>query len=650
MRSRCYFVCTLFSLLAAVPLLADVRLPSIVSDGMVLQRDATIKVWGWADPGERVSVAFRKQQLAATADADGQWSVQLEPLTAGGPETMEIKGANAITLRDVYVGDVWIASGQSNMTHYFGRWQERYAQEIAEAHFPDIRQFQVPTTAVLSGPLDDAPGVTWVEATPENVLDFTVIGYFFARKLHERYGVPQGIIMTCVGGTRIEAWTSEEGFREFPDILATIARNQDQDYVDAINAAARAGRGGGGPRVETDRGLAGPVKWFDPAYEPLNWKRIHVPGYWEDQGVRDLNGVVWYRREIDIPAAMVGVDVDVKLGRIRDADELYVNGRRIGNTTYEYPQREYTIPAGVLHAGTNLFVVRVTNSGGKGGFIPDKPYFLRAAGHTVELSGDWAYKVGDVFAPPRGGGAFRPGINAQSQPASLYNGMIAPFTNYGIRGFLWYQGESNAGNPADYRWLQPNLIADWRAHWGMGDLVFLIAQLPNFMEVDYLPAESNWALMREAQLDAALADPHTGIGINIELGEWNDIHPGNKKPVGERLALQAMELSYGETDIVSSGPIFRAQEIKGNQIVLHFDHGGGGLVSTNGEPLAHFAIAGADKYFVWGQAEIVGDTVVVSSPDIPAPRYIRYAWADNPDFANLGNAADLPAASFRTDR
>ncbi|MCF3650781.1 sialate O-acetylesterase [Synoicihabitans lomoniglobus] len=625
---------------------ADVRLPSIVGDGMVLQRDAALKIWGWADPGESVSVAFRKQQLAATADADGKWMVRLEPLSPGGPDTMEIQGHNSLLLRDIYVGDVWVASGQSNMTHNFGRWQERYATEIAASANPAIRQFRVPTQPVLTGPQDDFPGLTWKESNPENLLDFTVIGYFFAKKLHDRYGVPQGIIMSCVGGTIIEAWTSAEGFRDFPDQLATIERNLDTAYVDRVNAEAQADRESDGPRVEADRGLTGDVKWFDPAYEPQNWKRINVPGYWEDQGVRDLDGVVWYRREIDVPAAMTGMDALAKLGRIRNADEIYVNGQRIGNTTYEYPQRRYTIPAGVLQPGKNLFVIRVINQGGKGGFIPDKPYQLIAADQSIDLKGDWDYKVGEAYAPRR---SYKWGINAQGQPASLYNGMIAPFTNFGVRGLLWYQGESNAGNPAAYRRLLPNLIADWRAHWDMGALPFLIAQLPNFQDVDYLPAESNWALMREAQLETALTTPRTGLGINIDLGEWNDIHPGDKKPVGERLALQAMRISYGDDELVASGPIFRSQEIKDGEIVLHFDHVGSGLMSNKGETLAHFAIAGEDQAFIWGHARIDGDTVVVWHEDLPAPKYVRYAWADNPDFANLANREGLPASPFRTD-
>lgn len=625
----------------------DVRLPSIVSDGMVLQRDIELKVWGWANPGETVSVAFRKQQHGTTADSTGQWSVLLTPLAAGGPDTMEIKGNNEIVLRDILVGDVWIASGQSNMTHTFARWQERYASEIASARFPAIRQFKVPTNAVLTGPSDDLPGIQWQATTPENILDFTVIGYFFAQNLYARYQVPQGIIMTCVGGTPIEAWTSAAGFNPFPALREIITRNQDPTYVERVNAAAQADRAADGPQVETDRGLIGDVPWFDPAHQPLNWKRINVPGYWEDQGVRNLDGVVWYRREIEIPAALAGKPAEVKLGRIRDADTFYVNGQQVGRTTYEYPQREYTIPAGLLRAGQNLLVVRVTNRQGKGGFIPDKPYRLTVGDHTIDLKGDWHYKVGEAYAPDR---AYRQGINAQNQPSALYNGMIAPFTSYGIRGILWYQGETNANAPAAYRTWLPNLIADWRAHWGLGDVPFLIAQLPNFMEVDYLPAESNWALMREAQLATAQTVPNTGIGINIDLGEWNDIHPGDKKPVGERLARQAMALSYGDKEIVSSGPIWREQVIANGKIILHFDHVGSGLVSNNGEPLAHFALAGADRKFVWGNARIEGDTVVVSSPAVPEPVYVRYAWADNPDFANLANREGLPASPFRTDK
>lgn len=637
---------SLVSALAWGPAAAAVRLPAIVGNGMVLQRDIPLNVWGWADAGETVTVTFRGRAHGATADAQGRWRVVLEPLQAGGPDRMEIAASNRITLEDVLVGDVWLCSGQSNMTHQFNRWQERYTREIAAADVPEIRQFFVPTKAVLGGPVEDVPGQVWKRATPENVLDFTVIGYFLARRLFERYHVPQGIIMSCVGGTRIEAWTSEEGFREFPATLGVIARNKDAGHVDRINAEARADRDADHSRDEHDAGLDGPVTWFDPAYRPLNWKPINVPGYWEDQGVRSLDGVVWYRREIEVPASLAGREARVKLGRIRDADELYVNGRRVGNTTYEYPQRRYSIPAGVLQPGRNIFVVRVTNGGGKGGFIPDKPYRLEIDGEVIDLKGTWEYKVGQVYPPWHGG---RPGIVAQEQPSALYNGMIAPLVRYGICGILWYQGESNADEPAAYRALLPNLIADWRRQWAEGEIPFLIAQLPNYMDVDYLPAASNWALLREAQLQTAETTPATGLAVTIDLGEWNDIHPARKMEVGERLALQARRVAYGERDLVASGPRFRSQEIKDGRIVLTFDSVGGGLVSSNGEPLAHFAIAGADKHWVWGRASIQGDQVVVWSDAVPEPRFVRYAWADNPDFANLANKEGLPAAPFRTD-
>jgi sialate O-acetylesterase len=450
-----------------------------------------------------------------------------------------------------------------------------------------------------------------------------------------------------VGGTPIEAWTSEQGLQAFPDLVAAIEKNKDTTYVNSTNRAARAdmreinaSRGG-------DRGLQGPVKWYDPAYQPVNWNPIYIPGYWEDQGVRNLDGVVWYRRQIEVPASMTGVPVKVALGRIIDADRLYLNGIDVGHTTYQYPQRRYQVPAGILKPGRNLVVIRVQNNFGKGGFVPDKPYYLAAGGDTLLLSGEWDYRVGEVYRHDR---FPRRGISAQNQPSSLFNGMIAPFIDFALKGFVWYQGESNAGRAEQYRKLMPALIHDWRDQWGDETLPFLYVQLPNYMEVNYLPEESDWAMLREAQLDA-LEVPHTGMAVAIDLGEWNDIHPDNKKPVGDRLALAAEKMAYGEEDLVWSGPIYRSSHLDGDRIILTFEHVGSGLVSDNGEELAHFAIAGSDKKFRWAQAVIENDsTVAVWSEEVAAPRYVRYAWADNPDFANLYNKEGLPASPFRTDR
>src|SRR5690606_38401204 len=277
----------------------------------------------------------------------------------------------------------------------------------------------------------------------------------------------------------------------------TIERNKDSEYVDSVNSRASAFQQTINTEREEDRGMIGSKKWYEPTFEPKNWRTMNIPGYWEDQGIKDLDGVVWYRKEVEVPASMTGVPARLSMGRIIDADNIYINGEQVGNKTYQCPQRRYDVPAGLLKAGKNVFVGRVTNYGGKGGFVPDKPYFLAAAGDTLDLKGYWQYKVGAVYPPAKG---WVGGISAQNSPSALYNGMVAPFTDYAIKGFIWYQGESNAGRPDEYKKLVPALVSDWRKQWGQGDIPFLYAQLPNFMDVNYLPAESSWAALRQAQL------------------------------------------------------------------------------------------------------------------------------------------------------
>ena len=611
---------------------------------MVLQRETKLKLWGWASKGEKVTIRFNGKTTKTTTGQDGRWMATLPAMKAGGPYTMEISGKNKITLKDVLIGDVWFCSGQSNMVHQMVLHNITYARDIAEANYPEIRHFWIPTLTSLEGPRQDLPAGSWKWANPQDVNQFSAVAYFFAKKIYEKYHVPIGLINASVGGTPIEAWTSEDGFKDFPSILATIQKNKDTAYVNSTNRAAFANRV---TRKEQDKGLAGSVKWYEANYAPKGWQTINIPGYWEDQGIKDLNGVVWYRREIDIPSSMTGVPAKIFLGRIVDADILYVNGVQVGNTTYQYPQRRYSLPSGTLRPGKNVFVVRVTNTNGKGGFVPDKPYYIEAGGQTLDLKGYWQYKVGEAYAPSRGGG-FGGGISAQNSPAALYNAMVAPTINYAIKGILWYQGESNAGNPQQYQKLLPALINDWRAKWGQGNLPFLFVQLPNFMEASYLPSESNWAGLREAALKT-LSVPNTAMAITIELGEWNDIHPDNKKDVGERLALGALKIAYGEKDVVSSGPLYQSAKIDGNKIIVNFTDIGSGLTTNDGEELNYFAIAGADKKFVWAKAKIEGDKVVVWSDEIAEPKFVRYAWADNPFGANLYNKEGLPASPFRTE-
>ncbi|UJH90813.1 sialate O-acetylesterase [Antarcticibacterium sp. 1MA-6-2] len=631
--------------------LAEVKLPEIISDGLVLQRNAEIPVWGWADPDERISLTFKGKEYKTRASAGGKWSIKLPKMKAGGPFTMIIAGKNRIEVKDVLIGDVWLAAGQSNMVHQMDIHDVTYAREIATANYPEIRHFKVPTATALSGPQKDLPGGEWQKAVGEELRPFSAVAYFFAKKIYEKHQIPIGLINASVGGTPIEAWIPEEGFNTFPEISEIIKENKDTAFVN--NQMRNPSSFNQPSSKSSDKGLTGEVPWFDVNFTPKNWRRINIPGYWEDQGVRDLNGVVWYRREIELPESMAGNEATVFLGRIVDADELYINGTKVGNTTYQYPQRRYDVPADLLKSGKNTFVIRVTNNSGKGGFVPDKPYYIFTNKDTVDLKGYWQYKVGEVFAPfdysffsrnnedeprPRR-------INPQNEPTALYNAMVAPFTKISLKGILWYQGESNTGNPQTYESYMDALINGWREVFNSSGIPFIYAQLPNFMDVNYMPSESNWAELRESQLKA-LSSPNTAMTVNIDLGEWNDIHPDNKKDVGERMALAAQKLAYGE-DVVFSGPLYKDYKIEGNKVIISFSNIGSGLVTDDGEDPGEFAIAGEDKKFVWAKTKIEGDNVIVWSEDVPNPKYVRYAWADNPDNPNLQNKEGLPASPFR---
>lgn len=616
---------------------------------MVLQRDTRLKIWGWAGAGEKITVRFTGRTYKTVTDARGSWQISVPPLPAGGPHTMAISGKSRITVRDILIGDVWFCSGQSNMVHQLNIHDVTYAQDIKNANFPQIRQFWVPTLTNLREPQTDLPGGQWKAAVGEDVRPFSAVAYFFARKLYTTYKIPIGIINASVGGTPIEAWTSETGLAAFKPLQTIIEQNKDTAFVNNLKITNGQSQGQSTrPVMPVDKGTASNPAWFDVSYSPKGWRSINIPGYWEDQGLNDLNGVVWYRRVITVPASMTGKPARVFLGRIVDADELYINGQQVGRTTYQYPQRRYTVPAELLKAGKNVFVVRVTNTSGKGGFVPDKPYCLFSGTDTLDLKGTWQYKVGAAYPPVSKQGTGNGPFSAQNQPTALFNAMVAPETNYAIKGFCWYQGESNAGKPTEYQQLLPALIHDWRNQWKQGLLPFLYVQLPGYMDYAYHPTESNWAVLREAQLNA-LTVPNTGMVVAIDLGEWNDIHPDNKKDVGERLALAAQKTAYKEP-VVSSGPLFESVTIDGNRLVVSFTGTGGGLVTNDGEDPGEFAIAGSDRKFVWARTKLVNGKVVVWSEDVPNPRYVRYAWADNPVNPNVYNAEGLPASPFRTDK
>ena len=626
-------------------LFADIRLPKLVADNMVLQRDQPVTIWGWAMPNEKITATLRKKNYSAVTASDGRWKIQLPAQSAGSGYEMVLKGKNEIRIKNIAFGDVWLCSGQSNMVINMERVKERFPDDIASANYPDIRNFFVQTLTDLKGPKDDFPAGEWKTVNPKEVLTMGAVTYFFAKDLYEQYKVPIGIINSSVGGTPIEAWISEGGYKDFTDIQKTIIQNKDTAYVNSLNRSFS----NGGRRQSQNPDLGQTEHWESNDYQPKGWRNFNIPGYWEDQGLKDLNGVVWFRREFEIPESWVGKPVKLYMGRIIDADDVYVNGKRIGGTGYQYPPRRYEIPAGLLKAGKNTFVIRVTNQAGKGGFVPDKPYFMTANDQQIDLKGTWQYKVGQVYPSGMAStGAVAPFV-AQNQPTALYNAMVAPVLPMKIKGFIWYQGESNVSNAQAYYKLMPALINNWRKLWSDNNLPFLVVQLPNFQDIDYTPAESNLAVLREAQNQALLLK-NTAVTVTLDLGEWNDIHPLNKKDIGKRLALSARKLAYNDKAIVYNGPRLKSQSISDNKILLTFEDVAEGIKSNDAEDLRWFAVADYDKRFVWAKAKILGkDKIEVSSEAVKNPKYIRYGWQDNPEGINFYNSAGLPASPFRTD-
>jgi sialate O-acetylesterase len=643
-------IASLILLLLSICVHGNVKLPVLVSDGMVLQRDSKINIWGWGSPGEKVRIKFNNKTFSAVTDYKGNWVIVLPPIKAGGPYLMEVKGNNSIIIKDILIGDVWFCSGQSNMVLTMERVKEKYPDDIARADYPEIRNFFIPTASDVTSIHKDLPPAKWVSASPENVPGFGAATFFFARSIYNEYKVPIGIINSSVGGTPVEAWISEEGLKEFPQLISRIEKLKDTAYLNPIlRSARRRPETNQGPTVNSrsmDKGMSGPKPWYDITYVPEGWHKYWLPGYWDDQGIKGLNGVVWFRKEINVPVSMTGKPAKLFLGRIVDADNVYVNGVLSGSITYQYPPRRYNLASGLLKPGKNIIVIRVTNNSGKGGFVPDKPYYLVIGKDSIDLRGEWYYKVGQVFRPVETRpGTGSPVLSMQNESTGLYNTMVAPLINYRIKGILWYQGETNTSNPQEYQQLLPALIADWRKKWQEGSIPFLFVQLPNFMEVQYLPSESQWAELRFGQLKS-LSVLNTAMVVTIDVGEWNDIHPLEKKVVGERLALAARKLAYGNEKIMYSGPIFKSLAKEGDRIIIEFDHTGSGLLVKGGGDLNYFALAGINKKFVWAEAIIENNHVVVRSDEIPDPVYVRYAWADNPEGANLYNIEGLPASPF----
>lgn len=632
-------------ILFCFPARGEVRLPRLIGDGMVLQRNADVRIWGWANPGEKITLEFRNVTYQANASENGEWEIHMKDLPAGGPFDMVIRAANTITLHNIRVGDVWVCSGQSNMVLSMSRVSPLYGKVIATSENPDIRLFTVPEGYNFNKEMPDMPYGAWKEANPQNIMNFSAVSYFFARELYSTYHVPIGLINASLGGSPAEAWISEEALKKFPGYYQELQKFKDTALIRQIEYSDRQkSKAWYNTLAKLDEGYHNPEgPWYKPGIQTTSWQTMKVPGYWGDTPLGPLNGVVWFRRTFNVPSEMVGKRVNLLMGRIIDADSVFVNGIFVGTTSYQYPPRRYQIPEGVLTGGENTIVVRVISNAGKGGFVPDKPYEIFSGDKTIDLKGDWYFKLGAKMEPAPEQTFIR------WKPGGLYNAMIHPLLNYTIKGVIWYQGESNAEKAKEYRDLFATLINNWRANWHEGNFPFLFVQLPNYMEAKNVPTESDWALLREAQLQT-LSLPNTAMAVAIDLGEWNDIHPLRKKEVGQRLALAAMKVAYGDKKVVYSGPIFQSMEINHDRVILRFTHTGSGLVAKGANTLNRFQLAGEDRHFVWAEARIEGRKVVVWSSQVKKPVAVRYAWADNPEGANLYNKEGLPASPFRTDK
>lgn len=633
MKKSLLFIFLFISVLAN----ANVRMPLVFSDGMVLQRNKEIPVWGFADANESVEIHFNKQIKKTTADKNGKWTVNLSPEKAGGPFELMIIGKNKITIKNVLVGEVWICSGQSNMEFQVFKTMNS-EKEISTADYPMIRHFGVAQD--LSGtPKDDLKQGKWEVANKENVGNFTAVGYYFARKLYAELKIPIGIINTSWGGTNVETWTSREAFENSPDFKAMIADVPNVD-INAIFETYKKSVLENLKKVQGfDVSMENEDQFKNANFQDKNWPEIKVPSLWENQQIGNIDGIVWMRKTIVLTAEQAKKEAVLHLAKVDDEDKTYVNGVEIGTNNLWDAKRIYKIPVNVLKEGTNVIAVRITDYSGGGGIYGD-PQDLKIdfKDSNLPLEGIWKFNVIKV----------RIEVSPNSYPSLLYNAMVNPLVPYAIQGALWYQGEANVWRAAEYKKSFPLMIHDWRTKFKQGNFPFYFVQLSTFDEFGGNSQKgSRWAELREAQLET-LKLPNTGMAVTTDIGNAKDIHPTNKQDIGLRLAAIAMNNIYGKKQ-VHSGPTFKSQEIKGNQIFLTFDNIGSGLSTPNNDELRGFEIAGADKVFHSAKAIIKDNKVIVSSNEVQNPVAVHYGWADDDTAINLFNKEKFPASPFRTD-
>jgi len=611
----------------------------IFADNMVLQRGKENTIWGWSDPGERIKVEVADKAASGVAGPDGRWTVRIQPPAAGGPYTLKISGARQTAeLHNLLVGDVWLCGGQSNMGVPL-RFARNGEDEVKAANFPEIRFFDVAPhsayhhTDVVSG--------TWKVVSPETADRVSAVAYYFARKVQREIHVPIGLVIDALGGTPAEAWTSAAALRPPHDFDVPLAE------LEKLSAANAPEYGNYIMHWYDEYDVGVKRTWAAPSFDDSNWKPVDIPGGFAELGVPETPAVAWFRKEIMLPDPLPAGRAMLFLGSIERMDTAYINGTEVGASAWVENPRVYFIHDGVLKPGKNTIAIRVLKTKPDGGFLgkPEDLHLLLGDKTSIPLAGKWKGQLSVDARPPH---PLPIGYeNWPVMPSVLYEGMLAPIAPLAITGALWYQGEQNSDRGFQYRKILPVMIADWRKLFEQGDFPFYIVSLPAFKARSATPVDGDeWAETRESQAIAAATVPNSCLAVTIDTGDPDNIHPKDKQPVGERLALCALAKHYGK-DVVYSGPTLTSVEHVPAAIVLHFAHADGGLVAK-GNKLEEFEIAGDDRRWHWADAHILGDAVIVSSSEVPNPKEVRYAWQSNPA-ATLFNGAGLPAAPFRTD-
>ncbi len=623
---------------------------TIFGDNMVLQRGKPDTIWGWSTPGDTIRVQFGEHTATAVAGADRRWQVRIEPPTAGGPYTLKITGRQSVEFHNVMVGDVWLCGGQSNMQFpLMGALTG--AQDAKSADDPDIRFFTVFGHPAYH-PVNVIAG-SWQVVSPATAGRLSAVAFYFARKLEQQIHVPIGLVIDAVGGTPAEAWTSAGALHPLKDFdvplteLQKLAGKDGPEYGNWIMHWYD----------QYDIGLS--QHWYAPDFDDSSWKQVTIPGAFADLGVPVTPAVAWFRKEITLPDPLPQGRALIFLGMIQRMDTVYINGTEVGGSAWVENPRIYFIHPNVLKPGKNIIALRVFKTEPHGGFL-SKPDVLRLMlGAANAMPGSRAVPTGKLSVPLAGDWKGMVSVDARPPhllpisyenwpviPTVLYNGMLAPIAPISITGALWYQAEQNSPRGYEYRRLLPAMIADWRSLFGQSNFPFYIVSLPAFDHRSATPTDDGWADIRESLAITAARVPDSCLAVTIDTGDPDNIHARDKEPVGNRLALCALAKHYGK-HVVYSGPTLKSARRAGGAIRLRFDHTNGGLVAKGGK-LEGFSIAGEDHKFYWADARIQGKTIIVSSPSVPHPMAVRYAWQSNPE-ATLFNGAGLPAGPFRTD-